>query len=504
MITNLNEKLSQYDDKTRIVLRYFNDITNLSRPSGGEKGIFLHLFEWAKSNNFDVSSDAAGNIAIDVPALSGCEDRPRIILQGHMDMVAKGGNNFGPTIAEIDEENWVHTGEKTTLGADNGLGIAMAMATAEDPDIQHGPMTLYFTVDEERGLTGVREMDTDILPREKEVILINLDSEEGADHICRGCAGGIDVTGEFFTRNKIELGDDYKYFKITLDKLPGGHSGCDIHLKRGNAIDLLNEIVKKIDSDAYVLRFEGGEKRNVIPSEAWMVFATKKVPEAEIEREISDITDEITKHGFEEIGLSAENARNFIVNIRPMPDLKEKHAISQISNGIFNAVRDICALEIEATAGEYQGGVKLSNNLGVMRDFGDRIVIATNVRAADSKKMDQRVIDIRKILEKHGADNIKEDNRYEGWLEDVNEKAIVEAGDAVREALGREPIVFAYHAGLECAYIRDKLNNSPNHGCVSAVAMGPLIKDAHSVRERFSIDSLTDCYKVLMRAIERY
>lgn len=260
----------------KLIWGIFDEITNVPRPSKKEGKIREYLLEFAKKHNIDAKTDGVGNVAMRVPATPGKENVPTIVMQGHMDMVPNQTkpetHNFDtdPILTEIDGE-WVHSaGYKTTLGADNGIGMAAALAALIDPSFVHGPLEALFTVDEETGLTGAKNLGKDMITGET---LINLDSEDEAQ-IFLGCAGGIDTIGKFpYTCEQAPEG--YQFFTFSIMAFKGGHSGADIHLGRANANKLLARFLFEC-YQAYghiaIADINGGELRNVIPGNAYAVI----------------------------------------------------------------------------------------------------------------------------------------------------------------------------------------------------------------------------------------
>ena len=262
--------------KPELIWGIFDEITNVPRPSKKEGKIREFLIEFAKRHNIEAKTDAIGNVAMRVPATPGKENAPVVVLQGHMDMVPNQTkpetHNFetDPIETEIDGE-WVHSkGYKTTLGADNGIGMAGALAALVDKTYEHGPLEALFTVDEETGLTGAKNVGKDMMTGN---ILINLDSEDEAQ-IFLGCAGGIDTIGKFhYTRAAVPAG--YQFFTVSLLRFKGGHSGSDIHLGRANANKLLARFLYdcyKAYGDIAIADINGGELRNVIPGNSYAVI----------------------------------------------------------------------------------------------------------------------------------------------------------------------------------------------------------------------------------------
>jgi len=489
------------------VMQHFDRILEIPRPSGGERQIRQHIVDIVTAKGLQYKIDKKGNLSIDVLATFGCEKKTRVILQGHMDMFTIGGNETKPTTAYL-EDGWLSTRESTTLGADNGLGVAMALALLDDEDVQHGPLTLLFTVDEETGLTGATNLGADLLPQDSEIVLINLDSEEGVKYICKGCAGGVDVVGKMNVE-ETSVPEGFEVLNVELTGLLGGHSGIDIHLQRGNAIQTLNKLLlglsselKRRDTNLMLVDISGGTKRNAIPSNATCRLAVRPDLAGFIEEYLQGGISRIKGDGDDDLGMSKESATGISLNV-------EEVALGEVTvfkdgfrQKIQAVIREICALEIVADKGGFKGGVRLSNNLGVLKREGNVFELVTMVRGAVAERMDERAGQIKAILEKNLVETTTR-SRYEGWLEDEDSPAVQVAIEAVRKVMGQEEGVFAYHAGLESAYVRDLIRRTSPTTNVSAVSIGPRIVDAHSVKERVRVNSVKDTYAVLKTALAK-
>ncbi len=287
---------SLLDLEPKIVWKYFDDIRKIPRCSKHEEKIREYIVNFAKENGFDYQVDKAGNVVVRKPASAGMENKPTVVLQAHMDMVCEKNKDVehdfskDPIKVKIEGE-WV-TADGTTLGADDGIGVATALAILTDENIKHPPIEALFTVDEETGLTGAFALERDFL---KGRILINLDSEEfGVIYV--GCAGGGDSTIKLPVK-KTNIPSGMKIFSVFVKGLKGGHSGCDIHEQRGNAIKILARILWKVkkDMDMRVVSITGGDKHNAIPREAEAIVAV------EDEKRFGEIVENETKDILEEI-----------------------------------------------------------------------------------------------------------------------------------------------------------------------------------------------------------
>jgi dipeptidase D len=477
------------------VIANFSAITDVPRPSGDEEAIRQHLIEKAADLGLETKVDARGNLAMDVPASVGCEDWQRVILQGHIDMVTTGGNDVAPTNAYI-ENGWIKAKE-TTLGADNGIAIAMAFALAADADLKHGPMTILATVHEETAPMGAMQLDPEIVPAVDSALVINLDAEEGAEMICRGCAASSDITAEFELGELEVLIEGTVLLRLDLHGLVGGHSGCNIHDGRGNAIKLMNELLVRLRDvcDFSLMDFQGGERRNVIPSKANCTIAVARASEEDVKSLVKDFQLELRRDGLGKELLS-EYSGELTVDVAV---LEEKDGVQVLSDDLRDvliaAIRDMVNGPIERVESEWGGGVRLSNNLAILEHEDGVFKLLMMARGAEGDKLQAKIEEIEAGLLEAGAIRVESGEAVGDWLEPDDSKAVDLAVAACKKVLGVEPTVFAYHAGLECPHVLDRLSGRIKN--ISAVAIGPVIRDAHSVHERVSIKSIADVYAYL-------
>lgn len=502
------------------VIGFFAGITEIPRPSGNEGAIRDHLMAFAAERGFEMRVDERGNLAFDVPASSGMENKLRVVLQGHMDMVTvPGRNDIAPTKAYIDSEGWMRA-KGTTLGADNGMGVATAMALSDDKELNHGPLTVLITVHEESLPMGAQELDPEIIPADA-AFLINLDSEEGAGFICRGCAASCDIEGIFEIGEREGLPAGYTVVALSLKGLLGGHSGVDIHRGRGNAIKLLNELLTRIDllgtsgdgSFMKLIKYAGGTRRNVIPSTAEALIA---IPYERLE-EVKGLVEnfvrsaksddgavEVEKSG----GLVAANAQGLSVDMLELSMIfGDAAAVSDgVKERVMTAIELLEVGPMDTVEDPFTGGVLLSNNLGILREHEDGgdgayFQLSSMARGAQVDELMAKREELRATLENGAfADRVEIGRAGGAWLEDMNSPAIQTAAEVARE-LSLPPTVFAYHAGLEAAYIPERLKErAPG---LSAVSLGPKIVDAHSDQERVHLASVVQTHAFIRRMLER-
>ncbi len=472
----------------KAVFAIFDEITKIPRPSKKEEKIRKFIVDFAKAHNLEVVTDPIGNVVIRKPATPGHEDAPTIILQGHMDMVCESnikGFDFenSPIPAVVDGE-WVRT-EGTTLGADNGIGVAASLAILTDDTLEHGPLEALFTMDEETGMTGANNLAEGMLTGS---ILVNLDSEDDAE-IFVGCAGGVD-TQAFFSYNRSVAPKDFLYFKIDVSGAQGGHSGGDIHLGRLNANKCVARFLFNLTRrhEVSVAEIDGGNLRNAIPRAAHAIFGvhTSKKEEvrvmanqyiAEIKAEYADLEPSL------EITLESVETPDFTID-------------SQTSLNLIRAL--YCAPHgVVSMSRVMPGLVETSTNLASVKMAPDnKIVVTTSQRSSvDSRKWDI-ANQVEALFELAGAE-VKHGEGYPGWQPNLDSPIMKIASDAYEELFGIKPAIKAIHAGLECGLFLTKYPH------LDMVSFGPTLRDVHSPSERMHIPAVDRFYKQLRLVIEK-
>ena len=360
------------------VFSIFDEITKIPRPSKKEEKIRAYLLDFAKKHNLDAKTDAVGNVVITKPATPGHENAPTVILQGHMDMVCEANDksfNFETTpITTVVDGEWVRA-EGTTLGADNGIGVAASLAVLTDPDLVHGPLEALFTMDEETGMTGAFGLGEDMINGD---ILINLDSEDDAE-LFVGCAGGVDTVCTFHY-NRSFAPKDFHYFRIAVAKGQGGHSGGDIHLGRANANKILARFLFDLskEHEIAISEIDGGNLRNAIPRAAHAVVGVhtshKESVRVALNKYAADIADEYA--GIEptlEITMESVDVPDFCLDTESAISLVR--AVYSAPHGVVSMSREI------------EGLVETSTNLASVKMGTDNTVVAvsyTHLRAHET------------------------------------------------------------------------------------------------------------------------
>ena len=475
-------------DITPQIWQFFEEICRIPRPSKKEEKICAYIRQFADDHRLEYQQDEAGNIVIGKPATLGMEHKPTVILQSHVDMVCeKDGNvvhNFDTDpIDYYFDGDWMKA-RGTTLGADDGIGVAAMLAVLADTDISHGRIEALFTVDEETGLTGAKELKAGVLDG---TILINLDSEDEGE-LFIGCAGGVDTVATLsFKHNDIPPNSIAYHLKIS--GMTGGHSGDDINKRRGNAIKILNHLLLDCSSmyGISVSLFEGGNLRNAIPREAFAVI----------------VIDECYRYEFEQYCYSeAQLWKETLKSTSPgfCFSMKQCHLPAHImdivnQSCLLNAL-SLCPSGVISMSETMPGLVSTSTNIASVKFTGFKeITIATSQR---SDKEDAKLSiskRIRRILALMEAE-VKSSDGYPGWTPNPKSPILETTKVAYRELFGVEPIVRAIHAGLECGLFLEKYPK------LDMISFGPTIKNVHSPSEKLQVTSVKKFSDLLLKVLE--
>lgn len=476
------------DLKPEALFRFFHEITQIPRPSKKEEKIIAYLKEFAKKRNLECDQDAVGNIVIRKPASPGYEDRTPVILQSHIDMVCEKNSDKqhdfdNDPITTIIEGDWMRA-DGTTLGADNGIGVATTLAVLDDPTIQHGPLEGFFTVDEETGMTGAMGLEPGFL---KGDILINLDSEDEGEMFI-GCAGGMNTTG-LLSYQPEATPANLQFFEIEVSGLKGGHSGGDIHVGLGNANKILarvlHEVAKKIDFR--LASFEGGNLHNAIPREAKAVIGIAPNRREELTVEVNVLAAEIEK----ELHKVDPGLRIVVGSTEAPQAIIDEASSAKLLQCLFVMPNGVMGM-----SHEIEGLVETSTNLAAVKmKPNETIAIETSQRSSlESQK--RYICDIiREHLLIAGAEVTFSDG-YPGWAPN-NESAILQATmDAYETLFGKKPLVKAIHAGLECGLFLEKYPH------LDMVSFGPTMRDVHSPQERLQLSTVEPFWQHLLEVLK--
>lgn len=460
-------------------------LTRQPRPSKHEEKVRAFLLQWAKEHDVKAFADATGNVIMKIPATAGYENRKTVILQGHMDMVPQKNADVEHDFIKDPIETWIDgdwvKAKGTTLGADDGMGVAMAMAVAEDKTLKHGPIEVLVTYDEETGMTGANKLVPGDLSGD---ILINLDSEtEGELYV--GCAGGMDTEADArYVPVRRPLG--YDSYVLKISGCQGGHSGMDIILCRANANKVAARIVYGIlgKTDSKLVSFSGGNMRNAIPREAEVVLYVKDASK------VARIVSKVGRQILEEFKHTDPDMR-IEFSYRPcrkgyVPDDKARAYISAVL---------ACPDGVERMSQAMPGTVETSNNLAIVTIDAGKVRIITLMRSFIDTAKQALSQKIAAVLNLAGI-RTKFTGAYSGWAPDDNSAILKVMKETYRKLYGKEPEVMAIHAGLECGII------GGIYPGLDMISFGPTLKSPHSPDERCYIPSVQKAWDFLLAVLE--
>lgn len=466
------------------VFKYFEEICQVPRPSKKEEKIIAYLKAFGAKHNLETKVDEAGNILIKKPATKGKENLHTVVLQSHVDMVCEKNNDVkhdfltDPIKTKIVGE-WMEA-KGTTLGADNGIGVATELAILADNSIEHGPLECLFTVDEETGLTGAFALKEGFMNAD---ILLNLDSEdEGELYI--GCAGGIDSVAEF-TYEEVEIPAGYFFFKVEVKGLKGGHSGGDIHLGRGNANKILNRFLSKTITkyDMYLCEINGGNLRNAIPREAYAICAVPEEAKHAIRADLNIFTAEIEN----ELAVTEPDLKLILESETPRKMSIDQNTTARLLKAMYAVPHGVYAM-----SQDIPGLVETSTNLASIKMKPGQIIrIETSQRSSILSSRDDMANTVRSSFELAGA-KVTFGEGYPGWKPNPHSAILEVAAASYKRLFGVEAKVKAIHAGLECGLFLDK------YPALDMISFGPTLTGVHSPDERMHIPSVDKFWKHLL------
>ena len=469
--------------KPGIVFRYFEEVCQVPRPSKKEDKIRAYLLDFAKAHGLPARTDEAGNVLITKPATPGKEHLKTVILQSHMDMVCEKNKDTrhdfdtDPIETYVDGE-WLRA-KGTTLGADNGIGIATELAVLASDDIAHGPIQCLFTVDEETGLTGAFALQEGFMEGD---ILINLDSEDEGE-LFIGCAGGAGTTATF-PCTMTAAPEGYFFFRVAVKGLTGGHSGDDINKNRANANKLLNRYLTGLmrKYDLRLCEIDGGNLHNAIPREAHAVcavpMACKEAVRVDLNIYLAEIENEyaVTEPNLQ-MDLESESPRAEVMDAEQMR--RFLLSIYAVHNGVYAMSQDI------------EGLVETSSNLASVKQGEGCIKVVTSQRSSIlSSRMDMSAM-VSAAFELGGA-TVETGDGYPGWKPNPSSEILRIAVESYKRLFGVEPKVKAIHAGLECGLFLEK------YPSLDMVSFGPTLRGVHSPDERMLIPTVDKFWRHLL------
>ena len=471
-----------------LIWNYFEEITKIPRPSKKERKIRQYLEDFGRSSGLETHTDEAGNVLIRKAATPGYEDHTPVVLQSHMDMVCAVAPDkefdceHDPVPAYVDGE-WIRS-EGTTLGADDGIGVAAALAVLASDHVTHPPLEALFTVDEESGMTGARSLREGWL---RGKILLNLDSEDEGE-LFIGCAGGQDTTATF--RMYFEpVPENMTAYRLLINGLRGGHSGDEIHKGRANAIKLAARLLWTLtrDLDIRLASLSGGTLRNAIPPEAGAVFVVQDNKRGEAERIFEDFAATVRKeHEHTDPAMVLELGETELP-AEVMPEEEQKALLWSLYG---------CWHGVYAWSPTLPGLVQTSTNLATVHQDGGKVVVGTNQRSSvETEKMyiSETVASVFRLA---GAE-ISHDDNYPGWTPNPRSHILRITRESYRALFGKDPEVKAIHAGLECGLF---LEAYPE---MDMISFGPTIRGAHTPEEKLHIPSTRKFWQLLTEVLKR-
>jgi dipeptidase D len=472
----------------KLVWKHFDEISKIPRCSKHEEKIRQYVIDFAKQQGLKTKTDEPGNVVILKPGTAGMENKPTVILQGHMDMVCEKNSDvvhdFSKDPIKLKLKGDILTADGTTLGADNGIGLAMSLAILEDKTLKHCPIEALFTVDEETGLTGAFALGSDMLTGR---VLLNLDSEDFGV-LTVGCAGGGDSKVKLPV--KTEAADsNLESVMIKVSGLRGGHSGVDIHEQRGNAVKILARMLWKAKDDYKfnLTEIKGGDKHNAIPREA---YAKILIDKSEKDKFISTLKEE---------------ERSILGEIKPIdPDFKlevkdaEKIQTTLTNNSQIKLLNLLHGLPhgVDKMSYDIPDLVETSTNLASVVINEHNAIVHLSSRSSINTALQDLRNRIHAVAELSGAE-VAEENPYPGWKPNLESKLLKLSKDVFKDMFGNEPKVEAIHAGLECGIIGEKFSG------MDMISIGPTLKYPHSPEEQLHVSTVDKTYDFVLKILEK-
>lgn len=473
--------------KPASVFHYFNEICQIPRPSKKEEKIVEYLKEFGKKHGLETKVDEAGNVLIRKPATKGKEHLKTVILQSHVDMVCEKNNGvehdfLKDPIETVVEGEWMKA-KGTTLGADNGIGVATELALLAADDIEHGPLECLFTVDEETGLTGAFALKEGFMNGD---ILLNLDSEDEGE-LFIGCAGGMSTVAEYEYKT-IPAPEDYFYFRVDVKGLTGGHSGDDINKNRANANKLLIRFLAALQEkyDFYLCRIDGGNLHNAIPREAYAVCAVPMKDKESVRVDLNVFASEIEN----EFSVTEPGVKFILQSESPCKEAIDRETASRLIRSLYAVHHGILAM-----SQDMPGLVETSSNLASVKMAGDGIIKVVTSQRSSIRSSCRDVVDMVRYAFELGGAKTTIGEGYPGWKPNPSSPILKVAVDAYKRLFGVEPKVKAIHAGLECGLFLEKYPN------LDMVSFGPTLRGVHSPDERMHIPAVDKYWRHLLEIL---
>ena len=471
----------------KLLWKEFEEISKIPRCSKHEEKIREYLLDFAKQHGLKSKTDKTGNVVISKPASSGMEGKPTVILQSHMDMVCEKNSDvdhdFTKDPIKFKLNGDILTADGTTLGADDGIGVATTLAILEDNTLKHGPLEGLFTVDEETGLTGAFALESDMLTGK---IMLNIDSEDFGV-ITVGCAGGGDSKIKLPLKTQ-PISKDMENILIKISGLRGGHSGVDANEQRGNAIKLLARMLWKTSQnyDFCLADIKGGDKHNAIPREA---YAKVSIGKTDKNKFISDIKSE-EKDILGEIKPIDPNFKMDVEDIEKPDKVLDKNSQNNLLNLLHGLPHGVDKMSYDIS-----GLVETSTNLATVILDGNSAIMGLSSRSSIASALQDFRDRIHAIANLSGA-TVSEETPYPGWKPNLDSKLLKQSKKIFKDMYGKDPTVEAIHAGLECGIIGEKFPG------MDMISIGPTIKYPHSPEEQVHVSTVDKFYDFTLKIIE--
>jgi dipeptidase D len=480
----MSSVLSELEPKT--VWKHFDALTKIPRASGNEAGARQYILDQAKKLGLETKVDDAGNVVVRKPAHKGRENAVPTLLQGHLDMVCEKNegtpHDFSKDpIRVVRRDGWLYA-DGTTLGSDNGIGVAASLAVMESTDVAHGPLEFVYTIDEETGLTGATRFGQGIL---RSKYFLNLDNEEKGT-LCIGCSGGVNTTA----RRKLNMqpapaGNAYR---IKVSGLKGGHSGVDIHLGRGNALRVLGNALQRVIEKLpiAVADVKGGSAHNAIPREASAIV----VLDGSREKEFRAVVAEFAAETQTDLGNFDPGVQVNVESSTAPAQVMDKADAKRLADVLAAAPHGVLAMSPDVP-----GLVQNSTNLATVSIKNGQVEIVTSQRSAIATSRDASRRLVETVFTLAGFE-VQHDGTYPGWKPEPDSDIVKTCKQVYKKTFGNEPKLIAMHAGLECGVIGEKYPG------MQMISFGPQIESPHSPNERVEISSVEEFWKYLKAVLE--
>lgn len=470
------------------VFDFFLQICKIPHGSKNESEISAFLQNFGKELGYETIADSVGNVLVKKPAYPGFEDRKTIILQSHMDMVCDKRPDVehdftkDPIKPFVDGE-WLKA-QGTTLGADNGIGVAAAMAVLADKNLKHGPVNCLFTIDEETGLTGAEALSPELLQGD---ILVNLDSEDEGE-IFIGCAGGVCNYAEF-KHVRTRISGDMFYMKVDINSLTGGHSGDDISKGRANANKLLSRFLLQVSQkyEFYLCEISGGSLHNAIPRDASAVFAVQSADKEAVRVDFNVFAAQVQ----DEYSATEPNMKFTLQSTDPVNNVIDPvvannllRSLHSVFNGVFAMSQDVPGL------------VETSSNLASVKRTSENVITVTTSQRSSIESARDNVSSVVRAAFELGGANVTTKGQYPGWKPNMKSEILKVACDTYKQLFGEDAKIKAIHAGLECGLFLEK---APH---LDMISFGPTMRGVHSPDERLDIASTGRWWQHLQLLLE--